>query len=146
MLFSLGLKATFPGMASDVLPKVVAFPVMSLSVASGDNSYASLEMGALTMRTGEHYINLLTSTFYLGAYVRSYEVAIGYTVSSLGISALAIEDQGYMGLSVKGGYVRRLGRFVLKGGVIVSAYPMVASGRFSVIPVPLVYMNVGYGW
>ncbi len=146
LLFSLGMHATFPGLVSNALPKVVAYPTVGVSTGLGTSSYVSVEVGSLNMKTGEHTVNLLTSTFYVGTFLKNYDVAVGYTVSGVGISTLAIEDQGYMALTLRGGYLKRFGRFGVSGGVVMPIYTMVASGRLSVIPIPLTYLSLSYGW
>lgn len=145
LLFSLGVKTTFPGLVSDVLPKAVAFPSVSISAGLGEYSYTSVEMDVLKLKTGQYEISLLSSTFYVGTFVKNYDIALGYTVSGVGINTLAIEDQGYMAVTLKGGYVKRFGRLALNGGMVLPIYGMVASGKFSVIPVPLLYLSLSYG-
>lgn len=145
LLFSLGAHTTFPGLVSDALPKVLAYPTVGLSVGMGTSSYSSVEVGALTLKAGQYSVSLLTSTLYVGTFVRSYDLAVGYTVSSVGINTLAIEDQSYMGLTLRGGYFKRFGGISVEGGVVLPLYLMTASGKVSVLPVPLLYLNLSYG-
>jgi uncharacterized membrane protein len=145
-LFSLGVQATFPGVVSKALPKVLAYPTVGVSTNLGTSSYVSVEMGSLTMKTGDYSIRLLTSTFYVGTLMRNYDLAVGYTVSGVGINTLAIEDQGYVALTLRGGYVKRFGKFGVSGGILLPVYTMVTSGKLSIIPVPLTYLSLSYGW
>ncbi len=145
LLFSLGAHATFPGLVSDALPRVLSYPTVGVGVGMEASSYASVEVGALTVRTGQYSVSLLTSTLYFGTFIRSYDLAVGYTVSGVGINTLSIEDQGYMGITFKGGYVKRFGRLSTEGGLVLPVYLMTASGKVGVLPVPLLYLNLSYG-
>ncbi|NPB04472.1 MAG: hypothetical protein GXO39_08705 [Thermotogae bacterium] len=146
LLFSLGLKTTFPGVVTNVLPLVVAYPTAGLTISMGGSSYASLEVGALNLRSGKYSLSLVTSSFYIGTYLNSWDVALGYSVMGAGIKGLAIEDQGYMGLLIRGGYMKRFGRVSVSSGGMVAVYPMVVSGKASILPVPFLYFDVAYGW
>ncbi len=145
LLFSLGAHATFPGLVSDALPKVLSYPTVGVSIGMEASSYASVEVGALTMKAGQHSVSLLTSTLYVGTFVKSYDLAVGYTVSGVGINTLSIEDQGYMGLTFRGGYVKRFGSLSAEGGLVLPLYVMTAAGKVSVLPVPLLYVSLSYG-
>ncbi len=142
MLLSLGLNFTFPSVVMEELPTFFGYPYLEVGFTSKDKGYMGFGIGGMRFAVGGQTFEILTSSVYVGTFVGDWEVSVGLSAASVGLSSLGIEDQGYLGVMFTGGYGRRLGPVRVSGGVFLSVYPTFSEGRLSVVPVPLFYLKL----
>lgn len=138
LAFNINIFATFPGLVSKELPAFFGYPAFGVSTPLGDVVFGTFEVGGVSYGVGAENIVLLNSSLGFGGYIGRWEFAFGFSGTTAGIPRLNIYDQSYTAVFLRGGYRLKF----LKGGINIPVYLLVQEGKFSILPVPMIYVSL----
>ncbi len=138
LVLNLSLFFTFPGLISNDLPPAFGFPSIGINGNVQDRLVLFVEFGGISYKFGEESISILNSNLGFGTVIRRYQFALGFTGTTAGISKFNIEDQSYTATFFRVGY--RMGKLGI--GLNLPVYMLASDKKFSVLPIPLIYVSI----
>lgn len=138
LAFNINLFGTFPGLANKELPMFFGYPTLGVNASLGDVAFGVFEGGGIRYKIGEESIVFLNSSVGFGGDFGRWELIVGFSGTTAGIPRLNIYDQSYTAVFLRGGY--KVG--FLKAGINIPVYLLAQGGKFSVLPLPLIYVSL----